>query len=309
MPNGTGEQHRIAGRRGVGVKRLHRVDEHAGDFLGAFANHVERRRVHVLQGEAVADGALAAEPRLHAVPPAVVGAGERHNESAAGVEAPQPHRGHDGFGAAHVERHLVEPGNRFEQRDVVGHQRVQRPENRSDVLHPFQALLHPFLVTLEAGHADPVGAAHVEAPMAVQVTKLWSLGRRHRRAQVEFLPYHPHERKRHAVGVGEAQVRETVADVIAPIDGFGVLGLKMHGQAVEGLFPALRPVRRGAVGAEKGILVVLAAFDPQRQVARQRGHQGSGAEGVNGVEEPASAAYQQPRQAERGEQEPAVIHL
>ena len=155
MPHVTGEQHRVAGRRGVGVKRLHRVDEHAGDFLGAFANHVERRQVHVLQGEAVADGTLAAGPRLHAVPPAVVGAGERHNEFAAGVEARQPHRGHDGFGAAHVERHFVEPGNRLEQRDVVGHQWVQRPENRSDVLHPFQALPHPFLVTLEAGHVDP----------------------------------------------------------------------------------------------------------------------------------------------------------
>jgi hypothetical protein len=44
-------------------------------------------------------------------------------------------------------------------------------------------------------------------------------------------------------------------------------------------------------------------------VARQRGHQGSGAEGVNGVEEPASAAYQQPGQAERDEQEPAFLHL
>ena len=54
------------------MERLYGIDEHAGDLPCTPADDAERRGVHILEREAVVNRTLAAEARLHAVPPAVV---------------------------------------------------------------------------------------------------------------------------------------------------------------------------------------------------------------------------------------------
>jgi hypothetical protein len=51
------------------------------------------------------------------------------------VEPGQPRRRHHGLGAAHVKRHLVEPGDRLEVRDVLGDDGMERPEHLLEALH------------------------------------------------------------------------------------------------------------------------------------------------------------------------------
>jgi hypothetical protein len=91
------------------MKGLDGIDEHAGNFPGAPSDDHQRGRMHVLEGETIVERPLAAEPGLHAVPPAVVGPGKAHDELPARIEARQPDGGHDRLGATHVEGHFVEP--------------------------------------------------------------------------------------------------------------------------------------------------------------------------------------------------------
>ena len=170
-PDPARQEHRVARRGRVRMEGLHRVDQHRRDLARPPPDDVERRRIEVLEGEAVVEGPLAAETRLHPVPPAVIGAGEAHDELAAGVEARQPYRGHHRLGAAHVEGHLVEARDTPEQRDVLRGDRVQRAQDRTEVAHPLEAPGHPFLVAAEPGHVHAVGAAHVEGRVPVEGLK------------------------------------------------------------------------------------------------------------------------------------------
>ena len=122
------------------MERLDRVHEHPGDLTPATADDVERRRVQILEREAIVQRALAPEPGLHTVPPSVIRAREAHDQLAPGVEPRQPRRGHDGFGAAHVKRDLVEPRDGLEPCDVLRDDRMdaqrgarahRRPSERS----------------------------------------------------------------------------------------------------------------------------------------------------------------------------------
>ncbi len=204
LAGAAGEQHGVVGRRRIGMKRLDRIHEHAGDLAPPTADDVERRRIHILQGQAVVHGSLAAEPRLHAVPPAVIGARETDDQLAPGVEARQSRRGHDGLGAAHVKRHLVEPRDRLEPGDVLRDDRMQRAEHEPEILGALETACHPFLVACGAGHVDTVGAAHVERPVTVQMLEPRAVGGGDDGGEVEVLVHEARERKRHPVRVGEA---------------------------------------------------------------------------------------------------------
>ena len=129
-----GHQHQVVRGRGVRVEALERVDDDAGDFIFSGANRVERRGGHVLEWENVGDLTLVARSGLHAVPPAVVGAGEGDHELAPRVERGESDRAHDGLGARHVERHLVELGHRLDHREVLADDGVERAEHRAQVL-------------------------------------------------------------------------------------------------------------------------------------------------------------------------------
>ena len=100
----------------------------------------------------------------------MVGAAEAHQVRAARVVARQPHGLHDGLGAGHVERHLVQARDRAQPRDVVGDDRVVGPEHRAEVARPAPLpCVDALLVEVVAEHVDAVGAGQVEKPVAVEV--------------------------------------------------------------------------------------------------------------------------------------------
>ena len=78
------------------------------------------------------------------------------------------------------------PDTLAEHADVVGDDRMHGAEDGPEILHPVPALLNPRLVAIESGDVEPVRAAHVEAPSAVEVAQARPIGRRDDRRQVEL---------------------------------------------------------------------------------------------------------------------------
>src|SRR5262249_45091438 len=113
------------------------------------------------------DGAGSPNSRLHVVPPAVVGPGEAHEMRAAGVVTRQPHGLHHGFGAGHMERHFVEPGDGFEGAYVLGDERVVRTEHGAEIPDPRCAGVDTFLVKVVAEDIDAVRTGEVVRCVAV----------------------------------------------------------------------------------------------------------------------------------------------
>src|SRR5271156_6062258 len=138
------------------MERLNRIDKHRRYLASSSPKNFERRRMKVLERQAIADSSLATEPRLYAIPPAMVSAGETHDQFPSRVESSQPDRGHDGFGTAHVKGYLVESGNGFQKRDVFGDHRMQRSQYGTKVIYFLQTFFHPGLVAIEAGHVESV---------------------------------------------------------------------------------------------------------------------------------------------------------
>src|SRR5262245_35681960 len=98
----AGQQYRVVRWRRIGMERLHWIHQHRRNFLCPPANHAERRGIYVLQCQTIVECPFAPESGLHAVPPAVISAGETDNELSPGIEARHPHRSHHRFGSAHV---------------------------------------------------------------------------------------------------------------------------------------------------------------------------------------------------------------
>src|ERR1700722_5229693 len=147
------------------MKRLNGVYKNARNFVCTSAKNIQRRRMKVLESQTVSNRPLATESRLHAVPPAVIGASEAYNQLPAGVESRQPDRGHHRFGAAHMKRHFVQFRNGFQKVDVFCNHRMQGAQNRAKVLNSFPALFHPFLVKVEPGDVESVRTADIEVPI------------------------------------------------------------------------------------------------------------------------------------------------
>ena len=153
---------------------------------------------------------------------------------------------------------------------VFGHQRVEGAEHRPEVAHSLQALRHPVLVAIKAGHVQTIGTAHVEGPMPIEVEKSRPVRLRHHRAQVEVLPHEPHEGKRHSVGVGETQIGEAVADGVAPRPRPAILGPEEFGQSGHPLPAALDPRLTGPVGAKERLVRIRPCLHPVSEATGER---------------------------------------
>ena len=201
-------------------------------------------------------------------PPPVIRPGKADDELAARVETRQAHRRHDGLGAAHVKRDVLEMRDALERGDVVGDDGMQRAEDRSQVADACPSFRDPVLVAIEAGHVEPVRPAHVEAPVAVEIAQARPVRRGDDTGEIELLPHLPRKRKRHAVGVGESQVGEAVANPRAPRERF-IAALAADGAETFEAGPANRH-RRGAraIRGEETIAAVVARPDPPRELPR-----------------------------------------
>src|SRR5262245_19373575 len=93
---------------------------------------------------------------------------------------------------------------------------MKRAQDATELFDAFPAFSDPCLVPVEAGDIEAVRPADVDRPVAVEVLQMGTSGGRDNRTEVELLAHGARERERDAVGVGEAKVRESLANRVAP---------------------------------------------------------------------------------------------
>ena len=198
----------------------------------------------------------------------MIGAGEADEPAPPRVVAREAHRLHHGLGAGHVERHLVEAGDRADARDVVGDDRVIGAEDGAEIADRLGAAREAILVEVDPEQVHPVGAGKVVEAIAVEVGDGDALGGREERAGAEMAPDVAAELKRHPVAVGELEVGHALPhlrrETSRPREPLPVKAREAHepGLAARG------HLLGGIVRAEDPRLVVVDARDEAGDPAR-----------------------------------------
>ena len=252
------DQAAVAGRGGIGMQGLQRVDQHAGDVL-AVTQHLQGPLVHFLQRVGVAGRQRVAGAGLHVFPPAVVSPAEAHQVLPPGVVAGQAHGLHHGFGAAHVEADLVQARDFLQLLHVPGHGRVVAAQDGAQVGHAGAALGDAGLVEVVAEDVDAVAAGQVVEGLAVQVEHLRAVGALGEGADADVFAQVGAVGVGHPVGAGELQVADALAGLPGQRDGLGMSRVQVRGQAGEALAAAgLRVAGRAVAAEEVGLVVGVA---------------------------------------------------
>ena len=202
---GAIHQCRVTGSWTVRMQRLKGVDQHASDIL-ACGKHPKRVRIHFLQRVRATGRHGVSRTRLNIVPPSMIGAAEPNQMLASGMVARQAHRLHDGFGARHVERHLVLARNAAKAFRIPGGAGMQATQNRTQSLNPPHRLLHARLVEVVAHHINPIGAGQIQVAPPIQIRDLHPLRRLDKSSQFQMSPHVRAELERHPIGSGELKV-------------------------------------------------------------------------------------------------------
>ena len=249
------------------MQRLQGIDQNAGD-VAPRAQHVQRIGRHLLQGVGLARGERIADARLHIAPPTVIGAAEPHQMRAPRVITRQAHRLHDGLGAGHVERDLVEAGDLRQALDVVGQHGMEGAEHGAEILHAAGAVLHARLVEIVAEHVDAVRARQIVEGIAVEIGERDAGRRLQERSGAQVLAHDPAELERHPVGGRELQVGEAILDFRSQRTRLGEALLIELRQACEAGAPRGGYLVRRVVGAEELRFVELVERNQRRQPPR-----------------------------------------
>ena len=282
----TVDERGIAGRVGVGVQRLQRIDQHAGDVL-ARAQHVQRPLRHVGQRIGLVRRHRIADAGLHVAPPAVIGAGEANQMRALGVVARQPHRLHDRFGAGHVERDFVEAGNLAQPLHVLGDDGMVGAEHGAERVRALLGFRDALLVEVVAKNVDAVGAGQVVEHIAVDIGDGDAGGGLHEGAGAEIFPHQPAVLERHPVAFGELQVGDVRRRLGRHLPALGVALLIEAGEPEEGVLALHGDVAGRAVGTEEAVDIEF--------VMRQQPRDHFGHFGMSGQRAVLGARQRQPR--------------
>src|SRR5262245_43377951 len=148
----------------------------------------------------------------------MVSARKAHDQFPPGIETRHAHGGHDRFGAAHVKGDFVQLRHTFEHANVLRHYWMERTEHGHEIFDKIPALFDPSFIVVEAGHVDAIGATDIKRQLPIESSQLRTLRCRDHRTKIELFAHYTHERKRHAVGIGEAKVGKAFADCIGPCD-------------------------------------------------------------------------------------------
>ena len=259
---GAVEQIGIAGRGGVGVQSLQRVDQHAGDVAAA-AQHAQGALAHFGQREGVARGHGVADAGLHVAPPTVVRATEAYQLVAPAVVSRQAHGLHHRLGARHVKRDLIHAGDALEAHQVIGHHRVVGAEHGAQIAHQGRTLLNAALVKIITQQVHAVRPGQIKEAVTVQIGHRDAFGRRHKGPDLQTLGHQFFELEGHAVGADELQVRQSAHHIGRRVQGFGVAGLELLHQTGKGCSAACHHIGRRTIHAI-GLLFFI-------HVARQQG--------------------------------------
>src|SRR5262245_3710050 len=120
--------------------------------------------------------------------------------------AGKSYRLHHGFGAGHMERNLVQPGNLGQTFDVVHDDRVIRAKHGTKLSNAGKTALHRPFVAVMAKEIDAIRPAEIVEPVAVEIDKHHALGRSNEGADLEMLAHQAAVLERHAVGLSELNI-------------------------------------------------------------------------------------------------------
>ena len=190
------------------MQSLQRIHEHARD-IAARGEHAQAACTQVGERIDVVDSAAVAEPRLNAVPPAMVGTAEQHDVRAARMELREPHGLHHGLRPRHVERDFVVAREPFQTLDVVPHDGVERPEHRAERRDEPCTGGDALLVKAITKQVDAVRAGEIVSPVAIEIAQLRTAGFDDDGADTQVLAHVVAKLKWHAVVVRELHVRQT----------------------------------------------------------------------------------------------------
>ena len=204
----------------------------------------------------------------------MIAAGEAHQMGAFGVIAGEPHRLHHRFGAGHVERDFVEPGNFGQAPDVVEHDRVVEAEHRPELMRALRGGRDALLVEILAEDVDAIGAGQVVEHVAVEIGQRDAGGRLHEAAGAEIFANQAAVLERHPVGLGELQVGNPRRRVRRHLAAAGEALLIERRESEEAVLALHGDRGRRAVGAEERVDVELVMRDQPRHQARHLGVSG-----------------------------------
>ena len=303
------DQGGVGRRPDVGMKRLHRIDQHAGDVAAA-PQHRKSGVGHFRQRVGVVGGHRVAHAGLNVAPPAVVGAAETHEMGASCVIAGQTDRLHHRFRPRHVERDLGLAGNPRQARHVVGDQRRVGPQHRAERAHAPGAALHAAFVEIVSQQVHAVRPGEIVEDVAVEIGELDAVRSGEKRASGQMRLHVRAEREGHAVALGELQVGDAERRFGCPVQCPRSRRPQQARQSLEGGAAAGRDVCAGAVGVEE-IGVVKGVMGHQRRDATGEARMaGEGPMLGAGQNEPCAQLHrrhgdQQAGQHERGDR-PAI---
>ena len=252
------------------MQRLQRIDQHAGDVAPTLQD-TQRPFRHLGQRIGLVRRDRVADAGLHVAPPAVIGAGEANQMRTPGVVTGEPHRLHDGFGAGHVERDLVESGNRTQPGDVVDDDGVVGSEHRAERMRAGFGVGDAFLVEVVAEDVDAVGAGQVVEHIAVEIGHGDARGGLYEGAGAEMLAHQPRILERHPIGFGELQVGDPFRRLQGQRPALGKPLAVETGEPEETVLALRGDLGRRAVGTEEVVDVELVERDQPRHQARHLG--------------------------------------
>jgi hypothetical protein len=167
------------------------------------------------------------------------------------VVARQPHRLHDRFGAGHVERDFVEPGNLAQPLHVLGDDGMVGAEHGAERVRALFGFRDALLVEVVAEDVDAVGAGQVVEHIAVDIGDGDAGGGLHEGAGAEILPHQPAVLERHPVAFGELQVGDAAQPPRPSSAGPWRSAPCRGGEAEEGVLALQGDVAGRAVGTEE----------------------------------------------------------
>ncbi len=261
------DQRGIAGRIGVRMQRLQRIDQHAGN-VAACSQDVQRLLRHLGERIGLVRGNRIADARLHVPPPAVIGPGKANEVRPLGVVARKPHRLHHGLGAGHMERNFVLAGNFADALYVLGDDGMIEAEHRPEVPGALLGRSDALLVEVVAEDVHAVGAGEVVEHVAVDIGHGDAGGRFHEGGRAEVFLHQARELERHAIGAGELQVGDLRDGLRRQLPPLGVaIGVELCERKER--VPAFgRDFRRRAVGVEVPLVGKLVKRQQARHTPR-----------------------------------------
>jgi hypothetical protein len=278
---GAVEQGRIAGRAGIRMQGLQRVDQHAGD-IATRPQHLECGRVHVFERIGFARLHRIAHAGLHIAPPTVIRAAESHQMRALRVIARQPHGLHDRFRAGHVERDFIESRNREQAPDILRSQRVIGAQHRPQLTYSRGAGVDAFFVKIVSEYIDAVRARDIVKAVSVEVSNRHAARGLNEGAGPQVLPDVAAELERHAVAGREFKIRNAALKLGGLLERVPVSrGEEFREPGKAGAARRDYRRRRGIDAKEAGIVVLIERHPGgeaarHARMARQRAVLGQG---------------------------------